>query len=175
MTGTMACQQGSGKRWELHREGRAASTPSAGAKAPRDHTRQPLEETPLAQRLGATKARLSDSQPLSAEGHEGRLKLPAASPVGSKPALQLAPRRASKATTSPAHAHSPVLSPILSSSAQDCPAAKQPPRLVPCLPVIGVAGSGERKTVAQTVSPPKEHEGAASTSISADRSIFSFL
>lgn len=175
MTGTMACQQGSGKRWELHREGRAASTPSAGAKAPRDQTRQPLEETPLAQRLGATKARLSDSQPLSAEGHEGRFKLPAASPVGSKPALQLAPRRASKATTSPAHAHSPVLSPILSSSAQDCPAAKQPRRLVPCLPVIGVAGSGERKTVAQTVSPPKEHEGAASTSISADRSIFSFL
>ena len=169
MTGIMACQQGSGKRWELHREGHAASTPSAGANTPQDQNRQ--EETPLAQRLGAIKAILNESQRQSANIHEGRTYILAASPDGSKPALQLALHKACKATTSPAKAQSTVLP----SPAQDRLAAKQTRRLVPCLPVIGVAGSSESKAVAQTALAPKKQEGEASTSISGDRSVFSFL
>ena len=171
----MACQQGSGKRWEVHRESHAASTPSAGAKTPQDQTRQRLEETQLAQRLGAMKAILTESQPQRAKGHESRLDSLVASPDGSKAASQLALRKASKATTYPAQAQSPVLFPVLPSPAQDRPAAKQTRRLVPYLSIIGVAGSGESKAMPQTVLPPKKQEGAASTSISGDRSVFSFL
>ena len=171
----MTCQQGSGKRWELHLESHAASTPSAGAKTPQGQTRQRLEETQLAQRLGAMRAVLDESQSQRANGHERRLDILAASPVGSKPASQLGLRQASKATTSPAQAQSPVLSPSVPSPAQDPPAAKQMRRLVPCLPIIGVAGSHKRKAVAQTVLPPKKQESVASISISGDRSVFSFL
>ena len=124
-----------------------------------DQNRQRLEETPLAQRLGAMKAVLNESQPQRAKGHESRLDILAAFPDSRKPASQLALHKASKATASPAQAQSPVLSPILPSPAQDRPAAKQTRRLVPCLPIIGVAGSGESKAMASDCISTKEARG----------------